>query len=101
MLGASRLPGTNLSQQRMRYMVDETKWRTEANLKCSKHECNNCFIKFNKLSETFKTCELHPDFYSVPFRFYKTNGSRHGIQRRENQMKRAPFATAVERKFEC
>ena len=48
----------------------------------------------------FKTWELHPDFHLVPFQLFKTTGGWHGLQQRENQIKCAPFATAVEWKFE-
>ena len=51
--------------------------------------------KFNELSQTIETWELHPDFHSVPFQIYKTTGSGHGLQQRENQMKCEPFATQL------
>ena len=50
------------------------------NLICNKRYWDNCFIKFNKLSETFEAWELYPDFHSVTFQFYKTTGSRYGLQ---------------------
>ena len=67
----------------------------------NKRKWHKCFIKFNDLSETIETWELYLVFHSVPIQFYKTTESRHGLQLRENQMKYAPFATAVKWKFEC
>ena len=50
-----------------------------------------CASKLENYTQTF--IQFH-------FRFTKTTGSWHGLQQRENQMKCAPFATAVEWKFE-
>ena len=52
----------------------------------NKREWNNCFIKFNELSKIYETWELHPDFHSVPFQFYKTSKSRHGLQQMKSQL---------------